>query len=161
VHRACQYIFSSHMVSGFASDYWNSIKWKGADRHFEALLGRISTWCMVNSPCRSKEHNVILSTRSHSRNYRCTDIYLRRDKKGQSIKVETMVEAPAPIYSFMSHWPGQKLGTWRISHVAVEGFTEAHPHERSGVANIEPGQLSSKVESYVPPCRDGRPISVW
>jgi hypothetical protein len=37
-----------------------------------------------------------------------------------------MVEAPTLIYSFMSHWPGQKLGTWRNSHVAVEGLTEAH-----------------------------------
>src|ERR1700722_11083790 len=81
---------------------------------------------MVNSPCRSKEHNVVLSTRSHSRNSRCTDMYLRRDKKGQSVKAETMVEAPTPIYSSMSYWPGQKLGTWRNSHVAVEGFTEAH-----------------------------------
>jgi hypothetical protein len=113
------------MVSWFASDPWNSIEMKRAGRHFEASLGTISTWCMVNSPCRSKEHNVVLSTRSHSGNSRCTDIYLRRDKKGQSVKVETMVEAPTLIYSFMSHWR-QKPGTWRNSHVAVEGLTEAH-----------------------------------
>src|ERR1700733_15077796 len=86
------------MVSEFASDSYKSINMKGTGRHLEVLPGSFRIWCMMNSPCRSKEHNVVLSTRSHSRNSRCTDIYLRPDK-GQSLKVEMTVEALRPICS--------------------------------------------------------------